>query len=718
MKDNNTGQLTIVLSYTFCQTPDEEHEEGCAKFGFNMDYYKINDTISKNCNEMLEPVNISDKEWFSEIKSARILTREKTADFSIPRASSATMQFPLDNENGQEESYQQIAIVATDNISTGKSRMRDIKIFITGYEDDNLRLFAFKLGELINDITKHRKNPKIVPIKARIKTKPGFVRYSRPETKFVLVYMQKDNVEHDIWNIYYKLIVVNYDEKTEKVVLNVEETEQDHRRKLNRPVSIFKFIKTFGSPKDDFPKKLSSTTIGPHCHFGYKYNMHKKRCEISECKKMMRGCLFGNSNGTECDLCKRGYILTLKKFCVPQISTVLKPVSKLCLHSMEIKTTFFKRPRFDPSKLDQYVTDKRAEQGLKILKIDCKDIEDVEEKAKSLPNVAPFIKLLFESDKDWKESTGDDDIMFDIFEKEDEAVKELANEKKDKLWEFIQKNRLINAQIKNMLFSCLKSRTNEKCDKSFLNVILEVLKNERPKAQEADEEKKKNVSLECHNMPYVWKIDALPEKFKENLKEWKKMQKKDRRIVNGWLVRGHKKTLSTANKSIMTKVVTTVLTDETIKKFQESYKTNVFDKMFEEEALTDSNNLLRLRQLLYDLRKSTMYETFIKEKCTLIGTDKIDENIFDVFAKMDRIIYTKKNMSLLDQYEKETNESDEEDESDEDEKVLNPSEMFNKKMTMIIKYHMRLKDEHLTDKETLKQKLEWYTKNQIVEVNE
>jgi len=75
-------------------------------------------------------------------------------------------------------------------------------------------------------------------------------------------------------------------------------------------------------------------------------------------------------------------------------------------------------------------------------------------------------------------------------------------------------------------------------------------------------------------------------------------------------------------------------------------------------------------------------------------------------------------MSLLDQYEKETNESDEEDESDEDEKVLNPSEMFNKKMTMIIKYHMRLKDEHLTDKETLKQKLEWYTKNQIVEVNE
>ena len=97
MKDNNTGQLTIVLSYTFCQTPDEEHEEGCAKFGFNMDYYKINDTISKNCNEMLEPVNISDKEWFSEIKSARILTREKTADFSIPRASSATMQFPLDN---------------------------------------------------------------------------------------------------------------------------------------------------------------------------------------------------------------------------------------------------------------------------------------------------------------------------------------------------------------------------------------------------------------------------------------------------------------------------------------------------------------------------------------------------------------------------------------------------------------------------------------------
>merc|ERR1712151_534921 len=111
--------------------------------------------------------------------------------------------------------------------------------------------------------------------------------------------------DHEIWNIYYKLIAVSYDEKLDKMVLNVEETEQDHRRKLNRPVSIFKFIKTFGKPQDDFTRPLSSTVIGPHCHFGYKYNMHKKRCEISRCRRKMRGCLFGNSDNTKCELCKR-----------------------------------------------------------------------------------------------------------------------------------------------------------------------------------------------------------------------------------------------------------------------------------------------------------------------------------------------------------------------------------------------------------------------------
>lgn len=177
-------------------------------------------------------------------------------------------------------------------------KFRDIKLFLAAY-DPQLKIRAFKLSELINDNTKHRKNPKVFPIKARVPTKPGFSKYSRFETKFVLTYMQNDDAKNEIWNIYYKLIQVSFDDTQNKLILNVEETEQNHRRKLNKPISLFKFMKSFGTPEGNFFRKASAS-IGPICHYGYKYNMKKKRCEINKCDKTMRGCLHANDDGTKC----------------------------------------------------------------------------------------------------------------------------------------------------------------------------------------------------------------------------------------------------------------------------------------------------------------------------------------------------------------------------------------------------------------------------------
>ena len=95
--NQKTGQNTVVLSYTFCQQPDEDSESGCKKYGFNMDFYKLDSQASNNCKEMLEPIDISSQDWLKEIKSVRLQTREKSVEFGIPRASSTKMQIPLKN---------------------------------------------------------------------------------------------------------------------------------------------------------------------------------------------------------------------------------------------------------------------------------------------------------------------------------------------------------------------------------------------------------------------------------------------------------------------------------------------------------------------------------------------------------------------------------------------------------------------------------------------
>jgi len=390
---------------------------------------------------------------------------------------------------------------------------------------------------------------------------------------------------------------------------------------------------------------------------------------------------------------------------------VLKPVSENCLHAMEIEKDFFKKPKFDKLNLDGYTNTKKLEQGLVILRQDCIDLTDTT--TSFLDYIAPFMKAHFKAEPFLHEKTSDDDLLWNVFDWEDHEVASIATSYKDNIWTFVQNSRIMNEQIREMIYKCIKTPNQpDKCNENFLNLILHVLKNERPTALENDAQTIEELSLECHNFPHNWFPQDLSVDWTDSTKSWTDFSKKEKRVVKNWLVTGHKDTLSIANKSITQKIVKNILDQSEKDAFQSKYKTEIFDPMFEEDLLEDSNNVLKLRQILYDYRESLLFTDFATETCSAAMAGNIGEESFDIFNGVDRMIYSMKNQSLRQQFEKETNKS-----SNSAEETQNPEEVFNKKLTMIIKEHKKhVTVEMLEDKEFTKSEGEMFYKEKVFEV--
>jgi len=390
---------------------------------------------------------------------------------------------------------------------------------------------------------------------------------------------------------------------------------------------------------------------------------------------------------------------------------VLKPVSENCLHAMEIEKDFFKKPKFDKLNLDGYTNTKKLEQGLVILRQDCIDLTDTT--TSFLDYIAPFMKAHFKAEPFLHEKTSDDDLLWNVFDWEDHEVASIATSYKDNIWAFVQNSRIMNEQIRQMIYNCIKTpdQTDE-CNEKFLNLILHVLKIERPAALENDAQTIEELSLECHNFPHNWFPQDLSDTWADSTKSWADFSKKEKSVVKNWLVTGHKDTLSIANKSITQKIVKNILDQSEKDAFQSKYKTEIFDPMFEEDSLEDSNNVLKLRQILYDYRESLLFSDFVAETCSAAMAGNIGEESFDIFNGVDRMIYSMKNQSLRQQFEKETNKS-----SNSAEETQNPEEVFNKKLTMIIKEHKKhVTVEMLEDKEFTKSEGEMFYKEKVFEI--